>query len=285
MRNRPLSKPNLLLLALLVSTVLGPRLADAAPQSPRPAQEPPSPRVVSETQQQGPQIVIDADSIVIDWGEREGMSIPYHWRATVHNPNERPIGVKVRLDFVDEQGEPVYKDWIAGQVGPDSSVTLQQQGELRADLLDEVYEAHAEPSAWWLEEPYKIRTLAAFVDGLQRLEVFFVLEDWRGRPVTANGTVDLYVVEKERARAEFAGGGMRRRLTTLYARRFNIHGDDFARRRIGFVSTDYSPPAVTLGPIHYSIFDHEPIADEGLVRLVFRTASGREIVGEDRVYF
>jgi len=51
------------------------------------------------------------------------------------------------------------------------------------------------------------------------------------------------------------------------------------------MNNDYSPPAVTFGPIHYSIFDREPIADEGLVRLVFQTRSGRRIIGEGRVFF
>jgi hypothetical protein len=193
--------------------------------------------------------------------------------------------VKLRLDFVTEQGEVIHEDRVSGHVGPNESVILQQNGSLDERDLVLVAEARGVPEAHWGDQPAQIRTLAAFVDGLQRLEVFFVLEDWRGRPVTAAGTVDMYIVERERMRAEFAGGGMRRRLTTLYARRFNVGTDDFARRRIGFISTDYTPPALTLGPIHYSIFDHEPRGDEGLVRIVFRTADGTQIVAEDRVFF
>lgn len=243
------------------------------------------PRLVQGRQHQGPQVLIGSDSIVIDWGDAANGMVPYTWDVVVENPNDAEIGVKVKLTFVTDQGEVVAEDWITGQVGPHSTVVLRQSGSMRTEQLDRVYEARGEPSAWWLGEAYKIRTLAAFVDGLQRLEIFFVLEDWRGRPVTTTGTVDLYIIEKERARAEFAGGGMRRRLVTLYARRFNIHSNDFARRRIGFVTTDYTPPAVTLGPIHYSIFDHEPRGDEGLVRIVFRTASGIRLVAEDRVFF
>ena len=222
---------------------------------------------------------------MIAWGEDDGHNVPYDWNAVVENPNDWAVGVKVRLDFVNEQGEVIYEDSVTGQVGPNSSIVMRRTGSMPVDALDRVVEARGEPSAWWLDDAYRIRTLAAFVDGLQRLEIFFVLEDWRGRPVTSPGIVDLYIVEKERARAEFEGGGMRRRLTTLYARRFNIHTDDYARRRIGFISTDYTPPAVTLGPIHYSIFDHEPRGDEGLVRVVFRTPNGTRLVAEDRVFF
>lgn len=221
----------------------------------------------------------------VDWGTEENGTLPYDWNIRVDNPNDDSIMVKVRLEFVDAQGELVQESWVTGQIGPQSAAILQQRGAIDAELYGRIAEGRAVPEVWWAHEPYKFRTVAAFVDGLQRLEVFFVLEDWRGRPVTAAGTVDLYVVERERPRADFDGGGMRRRLSTLYARRFNVGGRDFARRRIGLISTDYSPPALTLGPIHYSIFDREPIGDEGLVRVVFRTASGVEIVGEDRVYF
>lgn len=242
-------------------------------------------RDTQETQQQGPPVIVDSRDIVIEWGEDRGGLVPYTWEAVVENPNEFPVGVKVRLDFVNEQGEVLYEDAVVGQVGPQAAVALQQSGSLRADVLDRVHEARGEPSSWWIDDAYKIRTLATFADGLQRMEVFFVLEDWQGRPVTASGTVDLYIVEKERARAEFAGGGMRRRMTTLYARRFNVNPGDFAKRQIGFINTDYAPPALTLGPIHYSMFDQEPRGDEGLVRVVFHTAAGTRIVAEDRIFF
>lgn len=239
--------------------------------------------VTSSSSGTGPEVRVETPSI--QWGTRSGDSVPYSWSSRVENPNDRAVLVKVRLSFVNEQGTALQEDWVAGQIGPNESAILQQRGEIDAMLLEDVAEARGVPEASWGDEPYKIRTLAAFVDGLQRLEVFFVLEDWLGRPVTAAGTVDLYIVERERLRAEFDGGGMSRRLTTLYARRFNIGTGDFSRRRIGFMNTDYSPPAVTLGPIHYSIFDHEPRGDEGLVRVVFRSLSGVEVVAEDRVFF
>ena len=231
----------------------------------------------------GPEVYVQTPSI--DWGTDTGNVTPYTWSAQVDNPNDRPVLVKVELNFVTEQGDLLHQDSVSGHVGPNSAVILQQNGSLSSVDLDRIAEARGVPSAWWADEPYKIRTLAAFVDGLQRLEVFFVLENWMGRPVTSGGTVDLYIVERERLRAEFDGGGMRRRMTTLYARRFNVSTSDFSRRRIGFVETDYAPPALTLGPIHYSIFDHEPRGDEGVVRVVFRTPSGVEIVAEDRVFF
>ncbi len=231
----------------------------------------------------GPQVSVTTP--VINWGQDTIGSVPYDWSTRVSNPNSRPVVVKVKLDFVDAQGQTVHEDWVSGQIGPNSDAVLQQAGSIDVASLDLVAEARGAPSAWWADEPYKFRTVAAFVDGLQRLEVFFVLEDWEGRPVTASGVLDLYVVERERPRAAFAGGGMQRPLNTLYARRFDVGGRDYSNRQIGFKNNDYTPPAVTLGPIHYSIFDQEPIGDEGLVRLVFRTASGTEIVGEDRVFF
>lgn len=221
----------------------------------------------------------------IEWGAADAGAVGYSWSTRVDNPYERPVVVKVRLDFVTEEGEVVHEDWVTGHLGPNESVILQQSGSLRESDLDRVAEARGVPQATWGDQAAQIRTMAAFVDGLQRLEVFFVLEDWRGRPITADGVVDLYIIERERLRAEFDGGGMRRRLTTLYARRFNVGRDDFARRRIGFISTDYTPPAVTLGPIHYSIFDHEPRGDEGLVRIVFHQPDGTRLVAEDRVFF
>ncbi|HJO03825.1 MAG TPA: hypothetical protein QGG47_07615 [Acidobacteriota bacterium] len=231
----------------------------------------------------GPQVSVTTPAI--NWGDTTNGSVPYDWSTRVSNPNSRPVVVKVKLDFVDSQGQTVHEDWVSGQIGPSSDAVLQQTGTIDNAHLDLVAEALGAPTAWWADEPYRFRTVAAFVDGLQRLEVFFVLEDWEGRPVTASGVLDLYIVERERPRAAFAGGGMQRPLNTLYARRFDVGGRDYSNRRIGFKNTDYTPPAVTLGPIHYSIFDQEPIGDEGVVRLVFRTASGNEIVGEDRVYF
>ena len=221
----------------------------------------------------------------INWGEAANGSVPYDWSTQVSNPNSRAVVVRVKLDFVDSQGQTVHEDWVSGQIGPLSDALLQQTGYIDNAHLDLVAEALGAPSAWWADEPYKFRTVAAFVDGLQRLEVFFVLEDWEGRPVTASGIVDLYVIERQRPRTGFAGGAMARPLNTLYARRFDVGGRDYSNRQIGFKNTDYTPPAVTLGPIHYSIFDQGPIGDEGLVRLVFHTASGTEIIGEDRVYF
>ncbi len=268
---------------IVALSVAGPDLAAAA----APAQvQVRQPAITGRSSQyQGPGVMIDSRSIVIEWADEVSGQVPYQWSAPVQNPNDRALLVRVDLEFVTAQGEVVHRDQATGQVGPESFLVLQAAGSIPATELGRVVEARGEPTSWWADEPFKIRTLAAFVDGLQRLEVFFVLEDWRGRPVTAAGTVDLYIVERERARAEFAGGGMRRRLSTLYARRFNVHTDDYARRRIGFINTDYSPPALTLGPIPYSLFDVEPRGDEGLVRVVFRTLSGVEIVAEDRVYF
>ena len=230
----------------------------------------------------GPQVSVTTPAI--NWGDASNGSVPYDWSTRVSNPNSRAVVVKVKLDFVDSQGRTVHEDWVSGQIGPGSDALLQQTGYIDNANLDLVAEALGAPSAWWADEPYKFRTVAAFVDGLRRLEVFFVLEDWEGRPVTASGIVDLYIIERERPRA-FAGGSVQRPLNTLYARRFDVGGRDYSNRQIGFKNTDYTPPTVTLGPIHYSIFDQEPIGDEGVVRLVFRTTSGTEIIGEDRVYF
>lgn len=229
--------------------------------------------------------VVSVVTPTIEWGDGNAGVIPYSWNAHVVNPYERPVVVKVRLDFVAEQGAVVHHDWVTGLLGPNESVLLHQAGTMREVDLDEVAEARCAPEASWADETARIRSFAAFADGLQQLEIFFVLEDWCGRPITASGVVDLYIVERERMRAEFEGGGMRRRLTTLYTRRFQIGREDFARRRIGFISTGYSPPAVTLGPIHYSIFDHEPRGNQGLVRMVFHAADGTRLVAEDRVFF
>ena len=231
----------------------------------------------------GPQVSVTTPEI--NWGKNTNGSVPYDWSTRVSNPNSRTVVVKVRLDFVDSQGRTVHEDWVSGQIDPSSEAVLQQIGTMDNAQLDLVAEALGAPSAWWADEPYKFRTIAAFADGPQRLEIFFVLEDWAGRPVTASGMLDLYIVERERPRTAFEGGGIQRPLNTLYARRFDVGGHDYSNRQIGFKNTDYTPPAVTLGPIHYSIFDQEPIGNEGLVRLVFRTTSGTEIVGEDRVYF
>ncbi len=229
----------------------------------------------------GPQVSVTTPTI--NWGDDASGSVPYDWSTRVSNPNSRAVVVRVKLDFVDSQGQSVHEDWVSGQIGPNSDTVLQQAGSIDNAYLDLVAEARGAPSAWWADEAYKFRTVAAFVDGLQRLEVFFVLEDWEGRPVTAAGTLDLYIVERERPRA--SGASVRRPLNTLYARRFDVGGRDYSNHQIGFKNNDYTPPAVTLGPIHYSLFDQEPIGDEGLVRIVFHTASGTEIVGEDRVYF
>jgi hypothetical protein len=262
--------------------------------TPPEAQSQPRPTAVGELQPNGqeqggssaangPEVSVTTP--VINWGDTVHGTIPYDWSTRVSNPNERPVVVKVKLNFVDAQGQTIHEDFVSGHIGPSSDAVLQQAGVINSTHLDLVAEARGAPTAWWADEPTKFRTVAAFVDGLQRLEVFFVLEDWEGRPVTPTGVVDLYIVERERPRAAFAGGGMMRPLNTLYARRFDVGGRDYTNRQIGFKNTDYTPAAVTLGPIHYSIFDEEPIGDEGLVRLVFHTASGTEIIGEDRVYF
>ncbi|MFW6198608.1 MAG: hypothetical protein ACOC5E_02170 [Acidobacteriota bacterium] len=230
-----------------------------------------------------PEVVVETPAI--DWGDETDGSVAYSWRSRVENPNSRPVVVKVEMEFVDETGQVIHGDTASEYLEAGEVIELRQTGSLPESTLDRVTEAQGRPSARWGDEPYTIRTLSAFVDGLRTLEVFFVLEDWRGRPVTASGSVDLYVVECERLRAEFAGGGMQRRLTTLYARRFHVSTSDFGHRRIGFMDDNYAPPALSLGPIHYSIFDTEPRADEGLVRVVFRTDSGEEIVAEDRVFF
>lgn len=278
MRNR------ILLVAISAVALATATPSPAALSAPLPAAAPAQESTsTTSTAGGGPEVQVETPTIT--WGTRSGDSVPYSWTTRVENPNDRDVVVKVRLNFVDEQGTTLQQDWVSGHVGPGEAVIMEQSGAIDAALLEGVAEARGVPEAAWGDEPFQIRTLAAFVDGLQRLEVFFVLEDWQGRPVTAAGTVDLYVVERERLRAEFTGGGMSRRLSTLYARRFNIGTDDFARRRIGFMSNDYNPPAVTLGPIHYSIFDHEPRGDEGLVRVVFRSLGGTEVVAEDRVFF
>lgn len=282
MRNR------ILLFALSAVAMATASTSPAAWSAPLPAatmasQEQPTMTTTSATDGSGPEVRVQTPSI--EWGVRDGDTVPYDWSARVENPNGRAVLVKVRLAFVDAQGTVLQEDWVTGHIGPNEVVILQQSGEVDAATLEAVAEARGVPEARWGDEPFQIRTMAAFVDGLQRLEIFFVLEDWLGRPVTAAGTVDLYVVERERLRAEFSGGGMSRRLTTLYSRRFDIGPGDFSRRRIGFMTTDYNPPALTLGPIHYSIFDHEPRGDEGLVRVVFRSLSGVEVVAEDRVFF
>jgi len=221
----------------------------------------------------------------IVWGEETTDSTAFEWSTRIENPNDVGVVVKVRLDLLDAQGEVIQQEYVTSQIGPEAAVLARHNSTIDNYWIDQVVEATAHPEAWWVGEPVKFRTVAAFVDGLQRLEIFYVLEDWQGRPVVSSGTVDMYIVERERIRTQFAGGGLARPLTTLYARRFDVSGRDYSRRRIGFMSNDYAPPAVTFGPIHYSIFDREPRADEGLVRLVFHTPSGRQIVGEDRVYF
>lgn len=231
----------------------------------------------------GPQVFVETPDI--RWGEDSVGMTAYAWQSRVENPNDRPVLVKVELNFVDQQGQVLYQDWVSGHIGPNSAVILQQEGTIPTGTLDVVAEARGVPSAWWADEPYQVRTIAAFVDGLQRMDVFFVLENWEGRPVTSDGTVDLYIVERQKLEADFAGGGMRREQRTLYARRFNVSSSDFERRQIGFISTDYSPPALSLGPLHYSMFDHYPVGDEGMIRLVFRTPSGVEIIAEDRIFF
>ncbi|NKB87542.1 MAG: hypothetical protein GKS06_04925 [Acidobacteria bacterium] len=231
----------------------------------------------------GPEIRINVPTI--EWGDDTGSATNFTWSTRIDNPHADPVVAKIRLDLLDAQGEVIQQEYVTSQVGPESAVLVHQPSALDNYWIDQVVEATAHPEAWWAGEPVKFRTVAAFVDGLQRLEVFYVLEDWSGRPVVMDGTVDMYIVERERVRAQFEGGGLARPITTLYARRFNVDGRDYSRRRIGFMSNDYAPPAVTFGPIHYSIFDREPIGDEGLVRLVFSTPSGRQIIGEDRVYF
>ncbi len=231
----------------------------------------------------GPEVRITVPTIV--WGEETVAATSFEWSTRIENPNDVGVVVKVRLDLLDAQGEVIQQEYVTSQIGPETAVLVRHNSEIDNYWIDQVVEATAHPEAWWVGEPFKFRTVAAFVDGLQRVEIFYVLEDWQGRPVVSSGTVDMYIIERERIRAQFAGGGLARPLTTLYARRFDVSGRDYSRRRIGFMSTDYAPPAVTFGPIHYSIFDREPIGDEGLVRLVFRTPSGRQIVGEDRVFF
>lgn len=245
-----------------------------------------SPAVATPTPLQnegGPEVYVQTPDI--SWGDDSVGMVPYSWQARAENPNNRPVLVKVELNFVDQQGEVLYQDWVSGHIGPNSAVVLQQEGSMPAATLEGVAEARGVPSAWWADEPYTIRTISAFVDGLQRMDIFFVLENWEGRPVVSGGTVDLYIIEKQRLRADFEGGGMRRGMRTLYARRFNVDTSDFERRRIGFINTDYNPPALTLGPLHYSMFDDYPVGDEGIVRLVFRTPSGVEISAEDRIFF
>lgn len=268
---------------LLTLTVLTSLVAatGAAPTAVAQEQEPYEPAY--EETSTGPEVRITMPAIV--WGEENAGNTSFEWSTRIENPNDMGIVVKVRLDLLDAQGEVIQQEYVTSQIGPETDVLVHQNSAIDNYWIDQVVEATAHPEAWWAGEPVKFRTVAAFADGLQRLEVFYVLEDWQGRPVVSAGTVDMYIVERERIRAEFTGGGLARPLSTLYARRFNVSGREYSRRRIGFMSNDYAPPAVTFGPIHYSIFDREPRADEGLVRLVFRTASGRQIVGEDRVYF
>jgi len=267
----------LLTLTVLTSLVAATGAAPAAAGQ----QQPPA-RTYSETAT-GPEVRITMPAIV--WGEETTDSTAFEWSTRIENPNDVGVVVKVRLDLLDAQGEVIQQEYVTSQIGPEAAVLARHNSTIDNYWIDQVVEATAHPEAWWVGEPVKFRTVAAFVDGLQRLEIFYVLEDWQGRPVVSSGTVDMYIVERERIRTQFAGGGLARPLTTLYARRFDVSGRDYSRRRIGFMSNDYAPPAVTFGPIHYSIFDREPRADEGLVRLVFHTPSGRQIVGEDRVYF
>ena len=231
----------------------------------------------------GPEVFVATPEIL--WGNAAGGMVPYSWTVNAENPNPRPIVVRVNLNFVDANGQVLHQDEVSGLIDGGSSTTLFQNGSITEGELDLVAEAQGEPNAFWGDEPYQIRTLYAYANGLRTLEILFVLENWLGRPVKAAGTVDLYVLEMEQLRAGFVGGGMQRGVKQLYGRRFNITPKQFSPRRIGFMAAEYDPPAVALGPIHYSIFDDEPRYQEGLVRVVFRTASGASLTAEDRIYF
>jgi hypothetical protein len=265
----------------LFAIVLSLLMSAAGPVDPAAAQEGYEPTY--EESRTGPEIRITTPAIT--WGDEGPDSTAFEWSTRVENPTQEPVVVKVRLELLDAQGEVIQSEDVTGQIGPESDLLLRQQSAVDNGWMDYVVEARAVPEAWYASEPVRFRTVAAFVDGLQRLEIFYVLEDWRGRPVTQAGTVDMYIVERQRVRAQFKGGGLARPISTLYARRFDVGGRDYSRRQIGFMNNDYSPPAVTFGPLHYSLFDREPLGDEGLVRLVFTTPSGRTIIGEDRVYF
>ena len=128
----------------------------------------------------GPEVSVTTP--VINWGDTVNGTIPYDWSTRVSNPNERPVVAKVQLSFVDAQGRTIHEDFVSGQIGPSSDAVLQQAGVIDSARLDLIAEARGAPTAWWADEANKFRTVAAFVDGLQRLEVFFVLEDWEGRP-------------------------------------------------------------------------------------------------------
>ena len=242
-------------------------------------------RSVSSTQNGGipPEVLVDTPNI--SWGEPTAALVPYTWDLNVENPNPQSIIVRVRLNFVSADGVTLHEDWVAAQLKSGQRTRLTQNGNIANSVIDLVIEAQAHPEAWWGDEPYAIRTLFAYATNLRTLDVFVVLESWLGRPITATGTVDLYVLEIDRLRAELEGGAMRRGIRQLYARRFIVGHEHFAPRQIGFLATEYTPPAVTLGPINFSVFDEQPRGHEGLVRLVFRTASGAELTKEDRVYF
>ena len=221
----------------------------------------------------------------IDWGDPAGGTVPYAWNVAVTNPNSRPVAVRVQLDFLSSNGNLVHQDSAMGQLQGNSSATFGESGSVTTAELDQIAEARGVPAAWWSDEAYKFRTLSAYVDGMRTLDVFFVLENWLGRPVTASGTVDLYIMERERLHDRRNQALMQRPFTTLFSRRFNVDKGDFRHRQIGFKTVKYAPPALSLGPIHYSMFDLEPHADEGLIWVVFRTVDGAEIIGEDRIYF
>lgn len=233
----------------------------------------------------GPEV--EAQTPSIEWGPELDGNIRFVWQVALHNPNDRTVLVRVRLDFLDAAGETLSQEWVAGQLGAGESRVLSQQASLPVGTVERIVEARAEPVSWWADEPYKIRTLYTFLTSLRTIEILFVLEDWLGLPVEAPGIADIYIMEIEELRADIPGsaGAMRRQMRQLYARRFFVEPRHYDERRIGFFAAEYQPPTVTLGPIHVSVFDEEPRGQEGLVRLVFRTERGLELVAEDRIYF
>lgn len=233
----------------------------------------------------GPEI--EAGTPSVEWGPELDDNVRFVWSVSLRNPNDRAVLVRVRLKFLNEAGEVLSEDFVATSLGPGVSRELSQQGSLPVETVERVVEARAEPVSWWADEPYKIRTFYTFLTSLRTIEILFVLEDWLGNPVEAPGIADIYVMEIEELRADVAGaeGAMRRRMKQLYARRFYVEPRHYENRQIGFLTAEYEPPTVTLGPLHVSVFDEEPRGHQGLVRLVFRTQRGLELVAEDRVYF